>query len=139
MADEVEADFKKFRSIGHRRGIQPTRAYIERNIPPVCLQRAEREPRLAHDLRPHVQGVRSLLPVCPFELRPDVRTAAYWQKTSMPKRKIQKTPMVCQYQAVQSTTIWRSSIRRKKMSANIEPASASTPISKCRPWVPVIR
>ncbi len=47
------------------------------------------------------------------------------QKTQhMPKRKIQKTPMVCQYQAVQSTTIWRSSTRRRKMSASMAPASA---------------
>ena len=43
----------------------------------------------------------------------------YWQKTSMPKRKIQKTPIVCQYQAVQSTTTCRNSTRRRKMSANI--------------------
>ena len=36
---------------------------------------------------------------------------AYWKKTSRPKRKIQKMPMECQYHAVQSTKIWRSSMR----------------------------
>jgi hypothetical protein len=36
---------------------------------------------------------------------------AYWKKTSRLKRKTQKMPMECQYQAVQSTKIWRSSMR----------------------------
>jgi hypothetical protein len=33
----------------------------------------------------------------------------YWQKTRKTKRKIQKSPMECQYQAAQSTRIWRFS------------------------------
>jgi len=36
---------------------------------------------------------------------------AYWKKTSMLKRKTQKKPMECQYQAVQSTRICRISSR----------------------------
>jgi hypothetical protein len=67
------------------------------------------------------------------------RRALYWQKTNMPKRKIQKMPMVCQYQAAQSTTTCRISMRRRKMIASIAPVSARTPISKWIPWVPVMR
>ena len=43
--------------------------------------------------------------------------AAYWKKTSRLKRKTQKMPMECQYQAVQSTKICRSSRRWSRKSA----------------------
>ena len=54
----------------------------------------------------------------------------HWKKTRSAKRKIQKRPMVCQYHAVQSTTIWRSSTRRSTKSAASAAASAITPSSK---------
>ncbi len=38
---------------------------------------------------------------------------AHWKKASRPKRKSQKTPMECQYQAAQSTKTWRFSICRE--------------------------
>ena len=72
---------------------KPAGTYIEGNVPPVGLQWAESKPRLANDLRPHVEGVCGLLPVSPFQFRPDgfaLPHGSYWQKTSMPKRKIQK-------------------------------------------------
>ena len=37
----------------------------------------------------------------------------YWKKARRAKRKIQKRPMQCQYQAAQSTRIWRVSIWRE--------------------------
>ena len=40
-------------------------------------------------------------------------SSAYWKKASRTKRKSQNTPMVCQYQAVQSTRIWRLSSSRE--------------------------
>ncbi len=39
--------------------------------------------------------------------------AAYWKKARRAKRKIQKRPMQCQYQAAESTRIWRVSIWRE--------------------------
>lgn len=38
----------------------------------------------------------------------------HWKKASRTKRKIQKTPMVCQYHPVQSTRIWRISSWRER-------------------------
>ena len=41
------------------------------------------------------------------------RQGDHWKKASRQKRKIQKMPMECQYQAAQSTRIWRCSIWRE--------------------------
>ncbi len=69
----------------------------------------------------------------------DAAHARYWQKTSRLKRKTQKMPMECQYQAVQSTKIWRSSIRCSSERAASAAKSARTPRTRCAPCAPVMR
>src|SRR5689334_21801187 len=55
MVHEVEFDVEDAAAIRNRRGRESARTDVERGLPPVILMRAERQPDLADDLRPHVQ------------------------------------------------------------------------------------
>jgi hypothetical protein len=72
-------------------------------------------------------------------LRPSHNPSRYWKKTMRTKRKSQKMPMACQYQAAQSTAIWRISTLRKRNMAMRATTSAAIPRSRWTPWVPVTR
>ena len=54
----------------HERRSEAARRHIQRYLPPVIDHRLEREPNLADDLEPHVQGVARVAPVGDREIRP---------------------------------------------------------------------
>ena len=70
MIHKVELDIQHIVAILHRRRPQPPRRDIQRHIPPMVLQRSQRQSRLPHDLRPHMQRIRRSLPLSPRQLRP---------------------------------------------------------------------
>src|SRR5262249_12938552 len=70
MRDEVEGYRERPLAVRHGRGGEPARGDIERDVPPVVLHRRQREPRLADDLGPHVQGRVRVLPLGERQGRP---------------------------------------------------------------------
>ncbi len=70
VREKIEFDIEEPVAVGDRRGRQPAWAHIEGDLPPVIEQRGVREPDLADDLRPHMQGLACVRPVRYPELRP---------------------------------------------------------------------
>ena len=70
MIDKIEVDLERAFSVRNGRGPEPARRDVQDDLPPVVLHRREREPRLADDLRPELQGVAGLLPLLQREERP---------------------------------------------------------------------
>src|SRR5207249_368899 len=62
MFDEIEVDLEGAFTVRDGRGAEPARRDVQGDLPPVVLHRRKREPRLADDLRPQLQGVTGLLP-----------------------------------------------------------------------------
>jgi hypothetical protein len=76
------------------------------------------------------EGDASLRSECGARLKSPGGCVAYWKKTSRLKRKTQKMPIECQYQAVQSTRICRISRRWSRKRAASAAASARTPMTR---------
>src|SRR5881628_2384307 len=53
------------------------RANVQRHVPPVILMRGQGKPRLANDLRPHVERVVRVLPFRKQQLRPHSRIKSH--------------------------------------------------------------
>src|SRR5260370_26750153 len=62
MIDEIKVDGKAPALIGNGRGRQPTRGDVQRDMPPMVHWRTQLHSYLAHDLRPHVKGIKCLFP-----------------------------------------------------------------------------
>src|SRR6267142_1850552 len=67
---EVKLDLQRPLPPGHGRRGEPPRAHVQGHVPPVVLERRQHEPRLSHDLRPHVQRGARLLPAGYLQRRP---------------------------------------------------------------------
>jgi len=57
----------------------------------------------------------------------------HWKNTSSTNRKTQKSPIVCQYQATESTATWRNSIFFNVNSPASAAIRAIMPNTRCRP------
>jgi hypothetical protein len=86
MVDEIEIDGKMSRPVRHGRRRKPAAGEIERDLPPMVLERREREPDLAHDLRPHMQGGAAVLPVREGDIWPAFRVLCHHRLTLTPFR-----------------------------------------------------
>ena len=62
------------------------------------------------------------------------REQFYWQRTRRAKRQSQRTPMECQYQAVQSTMIWRFSMLRKAKRPAMAAMRPAIPAARWKAW-----
>src|SRR3954452_17134651 len=62
VADEVELELEDLAADRNRRGSEPARRDVERNLPAVVGPRRQRQPDLADDLRPELQGRGRLAP-----------------------------------------------------------------------------
>ena len=62
VADEVELDLEDFVADRDRRGAEPACGNVERNLPAMVEPGRQRQPDLAHDLRPELQGCGCLAP-----------------------------------------------------------------------------
>src|SRR6185437_13049775 len=71
MREKVEFDVEKLAvERRHRRSPQTPRRHVERNIPPMVLQRRESQACLTYDLHVHMQRCGSVFPLLPFKIRP---------------------------------------------------------------------
>ena len=78
VVDEVEFDFEEVAAVGHGGGAEAARADVEWDVPPVGLQRAEREADLADYLCPHVEGFGGGRPFFPAKFGPEFEFRAPW-------------------------------------------------------------
>jgi len=62
VAGEVELELEDLAADRNRRGAEPARRHVERNLPAVIRPRRQRQPDLADDLRPELQGRGRLAP-----------------------------------------------------------------------------
>jgi len=62
----------------------------------------------------------------------------YWKKTSRAKRQSQSAPIECQYQAMQSTMIWRFSTLRNADRPTMAAMSATMPAVRWAAWAYVM-
>ena len=62
MINEVELDFESAIVVRNWRSGKAAGIDVQRAIPPVVLEWSKTEANLAHDLRPHVKRVVSILP-----------------------------------------------------------------------------
>jgi hypothetical protein len=63
----------------------------------------------------------------------------HWPYSSSRKRKIQSTPMVCQYQTMESTKTWRVASERERCSTTRAAMRPAMPRKRWIAWVIVIR
>src|SRR5215467_6525348 len=70
MGDEIVLDLECFAAPGNGRGGQSARRDVEWNVPPMILERSQSHSRLAHDLRPHMDGVSGAFPFGVRKRRP---------------------------------------------------------------------
>ena len=76
VLQEVEVDLEGAIPVGDGRGGQPTRGDVEGDVPRVVDPRRLGEPHLPHDLGPHVQRGRGVLPVLEGKRRPALLRSA---------------------------------------------------------------
>src|SRR6185312_5760632 len=62
VCDEIELHLEDLAPERNRRGTEPTGRHVERDLPAVVEPGSEREPHLAHDLRPQVQRRSGITP-----------------------------------------------------------------------------
>src|SRR6185437_12004663 len=62
MVDEVEVDLEDLAADRDRRGAEPARRDVERDLPAMVDPRRQLQPDLADDLRPELQGRGRLAP-----------------------------------------------------------------------------
>ena len=77
MADEIELDLECLRSDRDRRCAKSPGRHIERRLPAVIEPGGEREPDLADDLGPEMQGRKRLPPCSIGEIGPDCVSAVH--------------------------------------------------------------
>src|SRR6266404_9669376 len=70
MIDEVEINPKGAPAVGNRRGRQPSRRDVQRDVPGVVQPRCAHETNLANDLGPQMQGFASVAPGGRWQFRP---------------------------------------------------------------------
>jgi hypothetical protein len=63
----------------------------------------------------------------------------HWPNSRRRKRKIQRTPMQCQYQTVESTSTWRVERERERCRAIRAAMRAAMPRKRWMAWVTVMR
>src|SRR5438876_11851731 len=62
MIDEIKIDLERSIIVRHWRGSQSSRRHVQRYIPPMIDEWRLRQPNLAHNLCPHMEGRVSVLP-----------------------------------------------------------------------------
>ena len=77
MADEIELDLEYLRPDRDRRRAKSPGGHIERRLPAVIEPGGEREPDLADDLGPEMQGRERLAPRRIGEIGPDCVSAVH--------------------------------------------------------------
>ena len=70
--DKVEVDLQHSRAVWHGRGGDAANGRVERHVPGMVDRRHEREPDLADDLHPELQGGAGIAPRGLGQSRPDV-------------------------------------------------------------------
>src|ERR1043165_8161545 len=77
MIEEIEFDLEVAFGGGDERRSQPARGHVQRHMPGMVEPRRERKPRLAHHLRPQLQGGAGVLPRRIGQLGPEFRHCRY--------------------------------------------------------------